>query len=469
MRRKARRPAGLSREARHARLAGLGAERLAEALLDWAGRDAAIDEAVELMIEEGDPQGLAAALRGRIAALARDGGDFVRYGGSFPLAHAQRDLLAAIRERVLPHEPAAAFELADAFLRTDTAVLERTEDSSGVVGDEFRDASRLWLEAAARCAEPRDWPALLFERATNDDFGVRAPLLSEAATLLPEPELRRLVARFEAVAAEAEAAGPEDRTWARAAAWSQITLLARALRDPALYERAVAGPRGTLNEGQLRSVAEFHLACGDAAGALERLNRAEEGSSHRDWRLRALCHAALGQREQQIDALWHQFDEFLWWGTFEELLALHPAEEREAVRQRARAQALGFRDAAGAIEFLLRGGWTDDAERRAIERQGQLEHAGYHHLLGLTELAHAAGRPRIEVACYRALLLDILHEGRSRAYHHAADYVLQLERLDAELPAGDPLGRHAEFMLPVREKHRRKSSFWAQLEQARRG
>ena len=56
-----------------------------------------------------------------------------------------------------------------------------------------------------------------------------------------------------------------------------------------------------------------------------------------------------------------------------------------------------------------------------------------------------------------------------RKARHGADYVLQLERLDAELPAGDPLGRHAEFMLLVREEHRRKSSFWAQVEQVRRG
>ncbi len=452
---------------RRPRLVRLGAERLADALLHWAGRDESLDDALELLIEEEDPVTLASALRKRIATLARGNPRFVPYGGSFELARGLRELVSTIHERVLPHDAAAAFALADAFIQTDASVYERIDDSSGIVADAYRDACRLWLEAASRIPEPRDWVALLFERAEKDDYGVREVLLSGAATLLPEAQLRRLVQQFEEVAARADATRQEGGTWIHSSGRAEIMLLARALRDPALNERAVAGYGGMLNSIQLRQVAEFFLECGDADGALARLRQIPE-SSGVDWHLVARCHAALGQRGPQIDALWRLFEASLSWTAFEMLLALHEPAARDAAQRRAREWALEYDHTAAAVEFLLRGGWPDDAERRAVERAGELKESGYSQLLELVELAHAAGRPRIEVVCYRALLLDVLERARSKAYHHAARYLVRLEELDREVAPGDPLGLHAEFAAGVRGKHGRKSAFWARVEEARR-
>lgn len=454
-------------EARREALVRLGAERLADALLLWAEHAQPLARALELMIEEGDPKRLAAALRRRIDSLARDDG-YVPYAGSREFAREIGNLVDTIRARLLAHDPLAAFELADALLKADAAIIERADDSDGDVADVLRDAAALWIEAAARRPEPLDWEELIFERISQAVYGVRNPLLAGAGALLEEAGLRRLVARFEEVAERAESDRPQGQRWPVLDGWVEIALLARALRDPALHESAVTRLGGRARGMPQREIAEFYLECGDPAGALEFLERSPKSSNDPDWSLRARCHAALGQREAQIDALWHAFDRTLWWDTYEELLALHAPEEVERVRQRARECALHFRHAISSIQFLLRAGWPDEAERRALDQAVEFTDAGYHGLLGLTEQARAAGRPRIEVLCYRALLLDILETARSRAYHHAASYLLALEKLDAKIAPGDPLGRHAEFILPVREKHRRKASFWAQVEQARR-
>ena len=70
--------------------------------------------------------------------------------------------MTTIRKRVLLHEPALAFELADAFLRSNGRVFEAADDSADAMGDVYRDACRLWLEAASRSPrEGRDWISLL--------------------------------------------------------------------------------------------------------------------------------------------------------------------------------------------------------------------------------------------------------------------------------------------------------------------
>lgn len=141
-----------------------------------------------------------------------------------------------------------------------------------------------------------------------------------------------------------------------------------------------------------------------------------------------------------------------------------PEGERSAARERARETALPHRYPPTVVKFLLRSGWPDDAERVAIERSTGFD--GGHHvaLLELAGLAASLNRPLIEVICYRSLLRDILDDGRSKAYGHAARYDRRLAEIDRDLPSYGPLRHHAVFVEGLRTDHARKRAFWSRFE-----
>ena len=63
----------------------------------------------------------------------------------------------------------------------------------------------------------------------------------------------------------------------------------------------------------------------------------------------------------------------------------------------------------------------------------------------------------------RALLNPILERGRSKAYHHAVQYLRELRRLDPAIDDYRHLPTHAEYEARLRDCHGRKTGFWSQL------
>ncbi len=396
----------------------------------------------------------------QITALGRSR-RFVGYRESFALAGELRELLAAIRERILPDLPARAFELADAFIRADSRVFERLDDSAGIVGDAFRDACLLWLDAAAQSRKDEDWVERIHALAADNDYGVRDPLLPNASRLLSEHELRRLARRYEE---EGKAAG-SDRDTAHDR-WVNLGEVAKALRDPALLERAGVAWGYALNDRHQLEIARHCVEWGQIDEALARLESIAEGDYSRD-SLLLDCYEKKGNRNMQIRLVWRLFEAVPDIELHARLLALVPVGEQGATRRRAREIAFHSPGTNSAIEFLLRAGWEDDAERIAIERRSDLDGQHYPALLELGELAANAKRPRIEVVCYRNLLRSILEDRRSKAYGHADKYFKRLVRLDDAIDDYGPLIDHARFVEELRLDHGRKSAFWGRVERQR--
>ena len=88
-------------------------------------------------------------------------------------------------------------------------------------------------------------------------------------------------------------------------------------------------------------------------------------------------------------------------------------------------------------------------------------------LTKLAKLAEERTAHHIEVFCYRALLEDILDEGRSRAYGHAARYLKRLGELDGVVGSYGPAVDHEEYVGRLRDRHGRKYAFWRRVEGTR--
>ena len=121
-------------------LIALGPERLAELLLELAGSDPAIKRRIRLAVAQAtSPQEAAAQVRQRLATIARSQGFLEREKRRAVLQELGLQL-EAITGPIARAEPLAARELLWQFLELGNTVQGRCDDSSGLMGDLFRQA-----------------------------------------------------------------------------------------------------------------------------------------------------------------------------------------------------------------------------------------------------------------------------------------------------------------------------------------
>lgn len=121
------------------KLAEIDDATLRDFILDLYLHYPELSDKIEALVLFNDPAALAKALGKRIQSLRR-GRRFIDYRASFDFSRELDALLADIESGLLALSPKHAFELVDRFLATAESVLNRVDDSSGSVGQVYRDA-----------------------------------------------------------------------------------------------------------------------------------------------------------------------------------------------------------------------------------------------------------------------------------------------------------------------------------------
>ena len=134
---------------RKKKLIELGAEPLADALLEFSLQSDAADDLIERLIAT--PKENIQRFHKKLASLKRSKRFIDRKGSSGYARELQmllQDLSAGVTDSL------SGTELITAFYETDEGILGNCDDSSGCVGDVFRyDAKDLFVKYASRCAE----------------------------------------------------------------------------------------------------------------------------------------------------------------------------------------------------------------------------------------------------------------------------------------------------------------------------
>lgn len=417
-----------------------------------------------------DPSAAARALQRRIGAI-RGGKRFIGYGETPQVAAEIATIAADIRTDILPRDSQKATALAEKLFCLDQVIFDRADDSDGRIGDELRAACVLWLDAAAavRAANADrgpDWPSVLYEFYQANDYGIREPLLEQAHRLLREEELRALAKRFEADAQRtiaAEKAGKVEpyRVFGPSSA---MGLVARALRDPKLYEQSILTHSPDPNGLQANDIAEQYIACGDGAGALRWL-AIPCGENARGERLHLMdrTYELLGDRDRQTEVrreIYRRAPSIHSYRALEELL---PVAERGAFRARACQDARSSPYVATAAELLFALEEPARAEQLIVERSGELDGRNYVMLTALVKTAKANARLLAATLIWRALIDAILTRGYAKAYGHAARYLVELRAVSASIEDYRGHSSHESYEHNLRLTHGRKASFWGRL------
>jgi hypothetical protein len=329
----------------------------------------------------------------------------------------------------------------------------------------------LWLDTAAalRSSNPdlsTDWAAMLYEFHQANDYGVREPLLAEAQRLLREEELRALATGYEDAAKRkmnnAKAGNVERYQVFRSSC--AMGLVARALRDPKLYERSILVYSPEPNELQANDIAEQYLASGDGIGALRWLGDPSRESARFE-RLDLLDRAyeLLGDRGQQIEVRRELYRRSPGIHTYRALEETLPPGERTAFRARACDDARMGPHVATAAELLFALDEPGAAEQLIIERSRELDGRDYVLLTKLVKTAKSRGHLLAAVLIWRALIDAVLSRGYAKAYGHAARYLLELRAVSASVEDYRGHPSHDAYERGLQLAHRRKVSFWSRL------
>ncbi len=446
-----------------AKLAKIERGVLVDFLVRLAEHDEAPGERVALLAQRDEPLAVAASLEQRLKRF-RNGRSFISYAKSGEFARELDAWLDDVEHFLLAPAPDKAWKLIDRFIRSDAKIFERSDDSTGSIGDCFRQACGLWHRAAAALPADPAWVERVHELHAGNDYGARDAILDEAATLLPEFELRRLARIYEQEARS----GPDEheryRSIHAAAAMGQV---ARALGDAALYERAIRIGSPQPNHLQAADIAEQYLRFGPVERAIEWLTRPEDvEAGHERLELLARAHEQLGHREALLDVRRRQCERSLDATLFAAYAALLPAGEQETARQQALERAERSDAPVAACLFLLALGERERAAALVLRGRNRLVAASYGELLAIARRFEQNGHPLPAVACYRALTDQILAAARSKAYGHAKRYVDHLFVLDSQVGDYRDLMTHARYVAHLREHHRRKSGFWQQFERS---
>jgi len=417
-----------------------------------------------------DPSAAAKALQRRIGAI-RSGKRFIAYADAPEVAAEIATIAEDIRCDVLPRDAEKAAALAEKLFCLDQVIFDRADDSDGLIGDELRAACVLWLDAAAAVRATKtyhgtNWPVVLYDFYQANDYGVREPLLEQGHRLLREEELRALATRFEDDARrtmDAEKAGKVEphRVFGSSCA---MGLVARALRDPKLYEQSILVHSAEPNGLQANDIAEHYLACDDGAGALRWLGvTCGENAQFERLHLLDRAYELLGDRDRQIDIrreLYRQAPGIHSYRALEEIL---PTGERSSFRARACQDARTSPFVATAAELLFALEQPALAEQLIVDRAGELDGRNYVMLTALVKMAKANGRLLAAALIWRSLIDAILTRGYAKAYGHAARYLLELRVVSASIEDYRGHPSHESYERGLRLAHARKASFWGRL------
>ena len=462
-------------------LAALGAERLAELLLDVTAGDAVAKRRLRLELASCGGGDVTSEIRKRLISIAKSR-SFVDWRKVKELA---RDLEAqreAIAVHVAATNPDQAFDLLWRMLEMAPSLYERCDDSNGTIGSIIADAREDLGAIAVEARQPVGALAdRVFAAVCANDYGQFDELISLTAQALGADGLSRLKAQFEELEANAPAgAGGErrviglstrgpiyqddyERGYRGRLVRSAMTEIADALGDvDGFVSRYSEAERA--NPAIAAAIAERLLAADRSQEALVTLDEADsafrQGGYWPNWqRVRIEVLDALGRSSDAQEERRQAFERGLDAGYLRAHLKRLPEFDDIEAEERALGFVSRHPSVHQALAFLIDWPALDRAASLIMTRIDELDGNDY----GLLTPAADALEQRHPLAAtlvLRAMIDLSLDAAKYKRYGHAARHLQTCEHLARRIDNFAGHSTHADYVEDLKRRHARKSGFW---------
>ncbi|MDY8111087.1 hypothetical protein U0C82_18345 [Fulvimarina sp. 2208YS6-2-32] len=453
-------------------LKALGVDRLADLLIEITTGNAAAKRRIRLELAgQNGPDEVAREVRKRLATSARSQ-SFVDWHKHRALVEDLETQRKAITDVVGPADPDEALELLWRLIDLAPGLYERTDDSSGGVGDVFRQAvCDLGVVADHAKSDPDALAARVFDALCRNDYGQYDGLIETLGPALGESGLASLKARFVdwqreplpktradkdrriigygsmgAIYADELEARSKERTIGTA-----LEQIADAQGDVDGYiaqqaKEAKAMPRVAAD------IANRLLDAGrskEALAATDAVDRKRHfggyNPCHPEWedaRLAAL--EALGCKDDAQALRWAIFESRLNIEKLRDYLKKLPDFEDIEAERKAISLAFDHPDAYDALSFFLH--WPDPGKAAELVLRDERDWNGdLYFILTPASEALADAHPLAATKLLRAMITFSLDEGRYKRYRHAARHLIECKRLAEKIDEFGALRRRAEL------------------------
>ncbi|WP_208245761.1 DUF6880 family protein (plasmid) [Rhizobium sp. T1470] len=430
-------------------LIALGAERLAEILLALAEEDRDIKRRLRLEIAEQDGEDELAAEIGKRLTSIKNASSFIDWQKRKAFEKdldLQREM---ITERVAKTRPDLALELMWRFMALAGPVINRVDDSNGIVGEIFRQAGHE-LGGVAIKAKPK--PLLLakqtFDAVTNNHYGEYDRLIPAIMPALSKEGIDHLKARLhDALDRLPRRNGEYDH---------RAPAIARTLQEIADGENDVDAfiALTPLKARQTPRVAATHDLWIDGYHSY---------FGHSEWEdVYIDVLDATGEPEKAQQIRWDSFEKHLLRDRLRDYLKRLADFDDVIAEEKALTHALTFPNMVSALDFLIEWPAHEQAAKLILQRHTEIDGNAYY-LLDPAARTLEGAYPLAAVLLRRAMISDTLDRAKSTRYRHAARHLAECQSLHSAIPDYANLGDHAAFLASLQDKHRRKEGFWGRV------
>lgn len=465
-------------------LAELGADRLAELLLEFANGDAAAKRRLRLeLAAQSGGDDVAAQVRKRFANIAKSK-SFVDWRKIRALAKDLEAQRAAIMKFVASTQPTEAVDLLWRLLELAPSIYDRCDDSNGTIGDIMYEALDNLGEVAAAAKLPADRLAeRVFVSVCANDYAQFDGLIEEMADALGKAGLELLKAKFERFTATppANPKGQERQVMAISSSGtiyeddyannrharlvrSALTQIADALGDVDGYAERYSDTEQA-NPAIAANIAERLLMAGRPAEALAALIKADPDDSHgRSWldweRVRIDVLEELGRSTDAQAERWAIFERDLNADYLRAYLKRLPDFDDEEAEDRAIKHACNYVGFHQTLDFLINWPAHDAAADLILRRSSELD--GNHYWL-LTPAADELDQrhPLAATLILRGMIGFALDKARSKRYGYATRHLRTCESLAKRIKDWACHPDHEAWVADLRLRHGRKTAFWS--------
>lgn len=477
------RPIAMSKKTLNkANLENLGAQKLAELVMDLVQGSAALQRRarMELSVAQG-PGDIAADLRKRFVSLRRST-SFVDWRKQRALVKDLEGLLGMIGNTIVPHDANEAFELLWSFLQLAPSIYKRTDDSNGAIGSVMSDAMDRIAEISPTTSKDQTVLAeRILDAVADAGYGEFDGIILATAEALGQEGLEHLKRITEAWAdappTEQELEqyrgyglmdSAEDRVRRNKQGTRSIILA-----DVADAQGDVDAYMARYSEEQLTygtiapDVARRLLDAGRVDEAFDIVTRAREAEDGKPFRmfghsLDAVyedCLDRQGKTDELKTHLWTTFEQFLSAPSLRKYLKLLPDFDDIEAEEAALDFAEAYSHLEAAISFLVDWPSHQRAAQVVVARAEELNGNSYH-TLTIAADALEAEHPLAATLMRRAMVLDTLAGAKSKRYRYAARHLAECHSCDAAIEDYRDHPSHTQFLEMLKQEHSRKYGFW---------
>ena len=467
-----------------ANLADLGAERLADLLIEVSQGSADIKRRLRLELSHNlGATELAHEVRKRLASL-RKSKSFVNWRKRKALVKDLNTQVVMIVNKIAPDDPRTAFDLLWQFIELAPSLYERADDRRGDICAVFRSAILHFSDIAPCTDVDAETLADCVWRIVSDNgygewdgiISILAPTLGEAGlsylkahverfadTPLFEPEVEH-----EAILFLRELRGEADHSAERKQRFIQQCLqeIATASGDTDAYIGQYSS-EDLRNKVVAAEVAMLLLKDNKAKDALALLsNVADDGGSfgQEQWDDAYISTlTVLGRHNSAQAHRWLCFENRLSIDHLHAFLKGLPDFEDVEAEDRARACALTYPDVLQALHFCLK--WSDlSTAAQLVEARADELDGDHYEFLTTAADALRERHPLAATLLWRAMINFALVEGRTSRFRDAASHINDCDTVAPKVDTFDTFPSHDRYVDELRVRHESETSFWAKFD-----